>query len=314
MKSWAAIFPGQGSQTPEMGNELIKNWTPARDRLREAEHVLGRSLLDIINGSKEGLNETENSQPAIFTVSAIYWDWLIKDTDKRPKFVAGHSLGEMSAIYASGAASFDEILRLVDKRSSLMKKAAESNPGKMAAVLGMDQKTIEAEMEASEDVEIANYNCPGQIVISGAKKAMDIIAQDLKAAGAKKVIPLPVSGAFHSKAMASAESEFKEILKESDIKNPDVPVIGNVSAEPLTDRESLISELSKQMTSSVKWQQSIEYMIGEGTDAFIEVGPQKVLTGLMARIDKSKISKALDNCDLLKDSNVILEDILGDQK
>ena len=312
MKSWAAIFPGQGSQVPGMGSGLIDNWAPAKERLQRVDSILKRQLLEIItNGPKEVLSFTENSQPAIFTLSTIYWDWLIKKTDKRPQFVAGHSLGEMSAIYASGAASFDEMLRLVDKRSGLMKKAAEKNPGKMSAVLGMDRKTIEMELRDAEGVEIANYNCPGQIVISGRVNSLDNAAQKLKAAGARKVISLPVSGAFHSSAMAGAENEFKEILEESDIKDPKIPVIGNVTAEPLTDRRGLISELSKQMTSSVEWQRSIEYMIGKGTDAFIEVGPQKVLTGLMARIDKTKISKALDNCDFSGDGNVILEEMIG---
>ena len=313
-KNWAAIFPGQGSQVPGMGSELIKFWPSARVRLQKVDEILGRSLLDIMmNGPKDILRETENSQPAIFTISALYWDWLTKDSVDLPIYVAGHSLGEFSAIYASGAARFDEILRLVDKRSRIMKKAAESNPGKMAAVLGMDPSAVREELKITDDVDIANYNCPGQIVISGEAGALDSAVMILKEAGAKKIVPIPVSGAFHSQAMAGAQSEFQEMLKESDIKDPDIPVIGNVSAEPLTDRDGLICELSKQMTSPVRWRQSIEYMIEEGTDTFIEVGPQKVLSGFMARIDKTKNSAAIDNCDFSRNGKVVLDEFIGAQ-
>ncbi len=312
VKNWAAIFPGQGSQVPGMGGRFIESWPPARARLQQVDEVLGRALSEIMmDGPKDILDDTENSQPAIFTISALYWDWLTKDIEDKPSYVAGHSLGELSAVYASGAASFDEILRLVDKRSRLMKKAADSNPGKMAAVLGMEPGTVKDKLKMTDYVEIANYNCPGQIVISGETKAFERVVEPLREAGAKKIIPLPVSGAFHSKAMAEAESEFEEILKESDIKDPRIPVIGNVSAKPLTNGDDLRSELSKQITSSVLWQQSIEYMIEDGTDYFVEVGPQKVLSGFLSRIDKTKRFTALDGCDFSKGNMIVFDELIG---
>jgi [acyl-carrier-protein] S-malonyltransferase len=278
----AYVFPGQGSQFPGMAKDLYENNPTAREMLEKANEILGFRITDIMfEGSAEDLKQTKVTQPAIFLHSVVLAACL---PDFKPDMVAGHSLGEFSALVASGAMDFEEGLRLVSIRAQAMQKACEQNPGAMAAILALPAATIEQICAETEGVVVAaNYNCEGQIVISGEKDAVDAACVKLKEAGARRALPLPVGGAFHSPLMEPARAELAEGIAAAKISKPICPIYQNVSAQPTTDPEVIKANLLTQLTSPVRWTQSVQAMLADGADHFIELGPGKVLQGLIAK-------------------------------
>ena len=285
----AYIFPGQGSQFPGMAKELYETNPAAREMLERANEILGFRITDIMfDGTAEELKETKVTQPAIFLHSVVLAKCL---PDFEPEMVAGHSLGEFSALVAAGAIDFEEGLKLVSIRAQAMQKACETNPGGMAAVLMLDAETIERICEETEGIVVAaNYNCDGQIVISGEKAAVDAACIRLKEAGARRALPLPVGGAFHSPLMEPARAELAEGIEKAVFKTPICPVYQNVTAQPSTDPTEIKANLLSQLTSPVRWTQSVQNMIADGADTFIELGPGKVLQGLVAKIAKDQVT------------------------
>ena len=284
----AYIFPGQGSQFPGMARQLYETNSTAREMLEKANEILGFRITDIMfEGTAEDLKQTKVTQPAIFLHSVVLAKCL---PDFEPEMVAGHSLGEFSALVAAGAMDFEEGLKLVSIRAQAMQKACETNPGGMAAVLMLDAETIERICEETEGIVVAaNYNCEGQVVISGEKAAVDAACIRLKEAGARRALPLPVGGAFHSPLMEPARAELAEGIEKAIFKTPICPVYQNVTAQPSTDPEEIKANLLSQLTSPVRWTQSVQNMIADGADTFIELGPGKVLQGLVAKIAKTPI-------------------------
>ena len=284
----AYIFPGQGSQFPGMARQLYETNSTAREMLEKANEILGFRITDIMfEGTAEDLKQTKVTQPAIFLHSVVLAKCL---PDFKPEMVAGHSLGEFSALVAAGAMDFEEGLKLVSIRAQAMQKACETNPGGMAAVLMLDAETIERICEETEGIVVAaNYNCEGQVVISGEKAAVDAACIRLKEAGARRALPLPVGGAFHSPLMEPARAELAEGIEKAIFKTPICPVYQNVTAQPSTDPEEIKANLLSQLTSPVRWTQSVQNMIADGADTFIELGPGKVLQGLVAKIAKTPI-------------------------
>lgn len=278
----AYVFPGQGSQFTGMAKDLYENNQKAHAMLERANEILGFRITDIMfEGSAEDLKQTKVTQPAIFLHSTVLAACL---EDFRPDMVAGHSLGEFSALVAAGAMDFEEGLRLVSIRAQAMQKACELNPGAMAAVLALPAETIENICANTQGVVVAaNYNCEGQIVISGDKSAVDAACIKLKEAGARRALPLPVGGAFHSPLMEPARAELAEGIAAAKISVPVCPIYQNVSAQPTTDPEVIKANLLTQLTSPVRWTQSVRNMIADGTIHFIELGPGKVLQGLIAK-------------------------------
>lgn len=279
----AYVFPGQGAQFTGMGQELYNNHPQAKEMFEKANGILGFRITDIMfNGTADELKQTKVTQPAIFLHSVI----LAKHVpDFKPEMVAGHSLGEFSALVAAGAMSFEDGLRLVSKRAMAMQKACEIKPSAMAAILGLDDKTIENICEKTEGVVVAaNYNCKGQVVISGEKEAVEKACGELKAAGAKRALLLPVGGAFHSPMMDPARVELADAIEKTDIKTPVCPVYQNVDARPHTDPAKIKANLLVQLTAPVRWTQSVENMVSDGANEFIELGPGKVLQGLINKI------------------------------
>ena len=285
----AYIFPGQGSQFPGMARQLYETNSTAREMLEKANEILGFRITDIMfDGTAEELKETKVTQPAIFLHSVVLAKCL---PDFKPEMVAGHSLGEFSALVAAGAMDFEEGLKLVSIRAQAMQKACETNPGGMAAVLMLDAETIERICEETEGIVVAaNYNCDGQIVISGEKAAVDAACIRLKEAGARRALPLPVGGAFHSPLMEPARAELAEGIEKAVFKTPICPVYQNVTAQPSTNPEEIKANLLSQLTSPVRWTQSVQNMIADGADTFIELGPGKVLQGLVAKIAKDQVT------------------------
>ena len=285
----AYIFPGQGSQFPGMARQLYETNSTAREMLEKANEILGFRITDIMfEGTAEELKETKVTQPAIFLHSVVLAKCL---PDFEPEMVAGHSLGEFSALVAAGAIDFEEGLKLVSIRAQAMQKACEMNPGAMAAVLMLDSETIEHICEETEGIVVAaNYNCDGQIVISGEKAAVDAACIRLKEAGARRALPLPVGGAFHSPLMEPARAELAEGIEKAVFKTPICPVYQNVTAQPSTDPTEIKANLLSQLTSPVRWTQSVQNMIADGADTFIELGPGKVLQGLVAKIAKDQVT------------------------
>ena len=285
----AYIFPGQGSQFPGMARQLYETNSTAREILERANKILGFRITDIMfEGTAEELKETKVTQPAIFLHSVVLAKCL---PDFEPEMVAGHSLGEFSALVAAGAMDFEEGLKLVSIRAQAMQKACEMNPGAMAAVLMLDSETIEHICEETEGIVVAaNYNCDGQIVISGEKTAVDAACIRLKEAGARRALPLPVGGAFHSPLMEPARAELAEGIEKAVFKTPICPVYQNVTAQPSTDPTEIKANLLSQLTSPVRWTQSVQNMIADGADTFIELGPGKVLQGLVAKIAKDQVT------------------------
>lgn len=289
MKRIAFIFPGQGSQAVGMGKAFYDAYPEIQEFFHEADQLLGKDISTIMfEGSKEKLTETENAQPALLLSSIAVHTLLVKE-EVQPIMAAGHSLGEYSALVAAGAISFAEALPLVAKRGRLMEEAFPKGQGSMAAVLGMSQADIEAVLQRlpeNEAVDLANLNCPGQIVISGSKEGIDKASALLKDSGAKRVLPLNVSGPFHSRLMKPANEQFLKELNEIDFKNASIPVYANVTAKPVTEKEEVKDLLIKQLYSPVRFEESIREMIQEDIDAIVEVGNGKVLSGLVRKIDR----------------------------
>lgn len=285
----AYIFPGQGAQFVGMGLDLYEKSTEAKALFEAANGILRFSITDIMfSGTDEDLKQTKVTQPAIFLHSVILSKVLGKNFV--PQMVAGHSLGEFSALVANGALSFEDGLQLVAKRAAAMQKACELQPGTMAAVLGLEDAKVE-ELCATIDgiVTPANYNCPGQLVISGELKAVEAACEKMKEAGAKKALILSVSGAFHSVLMKPAEEELAAAIEQTAFHKPLCPVYQNVTTTAVSDENAIKTNLIKQLTAPVKWTQSVQQMIADGATEFIEVGPGKVLQGLVKKINKEAV-------------------------
>ncbi|WP_088005896.1 ACP S-malonyltransferase [Indiicoccus explosivorum] len=290
MTKIAFIFPGQGSQAVGMGTDFLGDETSA-GYFREADAALGFSLSELMKeGPQEELTLTYNAQPALLTVSAVIAERL-KRAGLQPDYTAGHSLGEYSALVASGALSFEDAVKAVHKRGLLMNEAVPAGQGAMAAVLGMEseelRKVTEEVTADGYSVQLANINSPGQIVISGAKEGVERAGAMAKEKGAKRVIPLDVSGPFHSVLMTSAASGLEKALQDAGLKEAQVPVISNVTADAVTDPEEIRELLVEQLYSPVLWEQSVREMIDLGVTVFVEAGPGKVLSGLVKKIDRS---------------------------
>jgi [acyl-carrier-protein] S-malonyltransferase len=282
----AYIFPGQGAQFPGMGKELYENSKIAKDLFEKANEILGFRITDIMfEGTPEELKETKVTQPAVFLHSVILAKTL---DDFCPDMVAGHSLGEFSALVANGCLSFEDGLQLVSKRALAMQKACEIKPSTMAAVLNLDDKIVEDICASIDGVVVAaNYNCPGQLVISGEYSAVEFACEKMKEAGAKRALILPVGGGFHSPMMEPAREELAAAIQATTFSKPSCPVYQNVTASAVSDSSEIKKNLIIQLTAPVKWTQSVQKMIIDGATSFTEVGPGKVLVGLVGKIDNS---------------------------
>lgn len=281
----AFVFPGQGAQFVGMGKDLYENNPVAKEMFDKANEILGFNITDLMfNGTDEDLRQTKVTQPAIFLHSVILAKTM--GDDFNPDIVAGHSLGEFSALVAAGALSFEDGLRLVSARAQAMQKACEKTPSTMAAVLALpDAKVEELCASVTEGVVVpANYNCPGQIVISGSIEGVDAACAKMLEAGAKRALKLKVGGAFHSPLMEPARAELADAIAHTDFHAPKCPVYQNVNAEPQTDPETIKKNLIAQLTAPVRWTQTIQNMIAAGADTFVEVGPGAVLQGLVKKI------------------------------
>jgi [acyl-carrier-protein] S-malonyltransferase len=283
----AYIFPGQGAQFTGMGLDLYNNFQMAHELFEKANEILGFRITDIMfEGTADQLKQTNVTQPAIFLHSVILAKVL--GNSFQPEMVAGHSLGELSALVAAGVLSFEDGLQLVSKRAKAMQKACEIMPSTMAAVLGLEDQVVEEVCDVVDGVVVAaNYNCPGQLVISGEVSAIETACELLKEKGARRALVLPVGGAFHSPMMEPAREELAAAIKETQFNEPACPVYQNVPASAVTSATEIKENLMKQLTAPVKWTQSIQSMIADGGTQFIEVGPGKVLQGLMRKIDRS---------------------------
>ena len=285
----AYIFPGQGSQYPGMAKDLYESNAVAREMFEKANDILGFRITDIMfEGTAEELKQTKVTQPAIFLHSVVLAKCL---PEFRPDMVAGHSLGEFSALVAAGALDFEEGLRLVSIRAQAMQKACEAVPGSMAAVLAMPAEKVEEICASCEGIVVAaNYNCEGQIVISGEVSAVNEACTRLKEAGARRALQLPVGGAFHSPLMEPARAELAEGIEKATFHTPVCPIYQNVTARPTTDAQEIKTNLLTQLTSPVRWTQSVMNMIADGADKFIELGPGKVLQGLVSKTAGSSVT------------------------
>ncbi len=284
MKSY--IFPGQGAQFVGMGKDLYENSPVAKELFEKANDILGFRITDIMfDGTAEDLKRTNVTQPAVFLHSVI----LAKTLDNfKPDMVAGHSLGEFSALVANGALSFEDGLKLVSKRAQAMQKACEAQPSTMAAVLGLEDHVVEQVCKEIKGVVVAaNYNCPGQLVISGSTGAVTLANERMKEAGARRALMLPVGGAFHSPLMKPAEEELAAAIANTQFSQPSCPVYQNVTTTAVSDPEEIKKNLIAQLTAPVKWTQSVQNMVKDGATEFIEVGPGKVLQGLVKKIEPS---------------------------
>lgn len=286
----AFVFPGQGSQFPGMGKEHYDNSVFAKKLFEQANEILSFRISDIMfNGTEEDLKQTNVTQPAVFLHSIVAYRTI---ESASPDMVAGHSLGEFSALVANGTLSFDDALNLVSVRAKAMQKACEMNPSTMAAVLALTDDKVEAicnevQKETGEIVVPANYNCPGQLVISGSVKGIDIACERMKAAGAKRAMVLPVGGAFHSPLMEPAKEELQAAIEATKFHTPTCAVYQNVAAKAVMDKEEIKLNLINQLTAAVRWTQSVQSMIADGASKFTESGPGKVLQGLILKIDKT---------------------------
>jgi [acyl-carrier-protein] S-malonyltransferase len=286
----AFVFPGQGAQFVGMGKDLYESNPLAKELFEKANDILGYRITDIMfDGTDEDLKQTKVTQPAVFLHSVI--SAICMGDEFKPDMTAGHSLGEFSALVAAGALSFEDGLRLVYARAMAMQKACDAAPSTMAAIIGLpDEKVVEVCQTVSTDdsvVVAANFNCPGQIVISGNVEAVKLACEKMKEAGAKRALPLNVGGAFHSPLMQPAKEELQKAIEQTEVKAPKCPVYQNVDALPHTDPEEIKANLIAQLTSSVRWTESVKHMIADGADDFTECGPGKALQGMIGRIDKT---------------------------
>ena len=293
----AFVFPGQGSQFVGMGKDLYENNSLAKELFDKADVILGFKITDIMfAGTDDELRQTKVTQPAVFLHSVI--SALCMGDEFAPAMVAGHSLGEFSALVAAGALSFEDGLRLVHARALAMQKACEVSEGTMAAIIGLPDEKVEevcAEVSTEGNVVIpANYNCPGQLVISGNVNAVNAACEKLKAAGAKRALPLKVSGAFHSPLMQPAKEELQVAIEQTTINAPKCPVYQNVDGKPHTDAAEIKSNLIAQLTSPVRWTSSVQNMIADGANDFTECGPGKALQGMISRIDNTVTAHGIE--------------------
>ena len=285
----AFVFPGQGAQFVGMGKDLYENSALAKELFEKANDILGYRITDIMfNGTDEDLRQTKVTQPAVFLHSVI--SALCMGDDFKPEMTAGHSLGEFSALVAAGALSFEDGLKLVYARAMAMQKACEAQPSTMAAIIALPDEKVEeicAQVSAEGEVCVAaNYNCPGQIVITGWKEDVEQAADALKEAGAKRVLPLNVSGPFHSSLLEQAGEELGKELEQVDFSDLQIPYVTNVTAEYVTDITKTKELLARQVASSVRWQQSMELLIADGVDTFVEIGPGRTLAGFLRKINR----------------------------
>ncbi|HOZ85785.1 MAG TPA: ACP S-malonyltransferase [Niabella sp.] len=286
----AFVFPGQGSQFAGMGKEHYEQSAFAKKLFEQANEILGFRLSDVMfTGTDEALKQTNVTQPAVFMHSIVAFKSI---EEAKPDMVAGHSLGEFSALVANGTLSFEDALQLVSIRASAMQKACEIKPSTMAAIINLSDDKVEeicaeVQKESGEIVVSANYNCPGQLVISGSLKGIEIACEKMKAAGAKRALVLPVGGAFHSPLMESAKKELQEAIEKTNFHNPVCPVYQNVVAKAVMDKEEIKENLIAQLTGPVRWTQTVLAMVAAGASRFTEAGPGKVLQGLVQKIDKT---------------------------
>lgn len=289
----AYVFPGQGAQFIGMGKHLYESNPEARELFEKANEVLGFRITDIMfDGTEEELKQTRVTQPAIFIHSVILARTL--GSDFKPDMTAGHSLGEFSALAAAGALTFEDALRLVSKRAMAMQKACDMQPSTMAAVLGLPDEKVEAICAETEGVTPANYNCPGQVVISGTMEGIDAACEKMLAAGAKRALKLKVGGAFHSPLMLPAQEELAEAINATEFHKPVCPVYQNVDGKPHSEPAEIKENLLKQLTSPVRWTQDVQAMIADGATEFVELGPGSVLQGLVKKIDRSMQVSGMD--------------------
>nr|WP_295972010.1 ACP S-malonyltransferase [uncultured Bacillus sp.] len=305
MSKIAFLFPGQGSQTVGMGKAIADVYQPSADIFHTADQKLGYSLSNLIfAGPQEELTLTTNAQPALLTTSIAILEYL-KESDITPDYCAGHSLGEYTALVASGAFSFEEGVYAVHKRGEYMESAVPNREGTMAAVLGLDSEKLQAVTDEVTSggnlVQLANINCPGQIVISGTRKGVELASLNAKEAGAKRVLPLEVSGPFHSELMKPAADKLKTILDRMDIRDAKIPVIANVSADEMTEAADIKEKLIQQLYSPVQWEKSIQKLLDLGVTTFVEIGPGKVLSGLVKKVSRSATTYTVSDEATCKD-------------
>ena len=294
MSKHAYVFPGQGAQFVGMGKDLYDNFPKAKELFDQANEILGFNITDIIfNGTDEDLKQTKVTQPAVFLHSVIRAICL--GDDFKPEMVAGHSLGEFSALVAAGVLSFEDGLRLVSKRALAMQAACELQPSTMAAVLGLeDEKVVEVLKSITNEVVVAaNFNCPGQLVISGSIAGVEQACEALKNAGAKRALPLKVGGAFHSPLMEPAREELAKAIEETNFSSPKCPIYQNVVARAVTEPQEIKKNLIAQLTAPVRWTECVRAMISDGATLFTEVGPGTVLQGLVKKIDSSVSAESI---------------------